>query len=75
MEQVLSNGFCELGSNEVDLINGGKVTAAGVYDATCKAVTAGAAGCIAASFVPAGAPAYMVCVITAGVVSYIWDNV
>ena len=75
MEEVLSNKFCELSYKEMILLDGGKVSAEGIFDAVCKGATAGAAGCIVASFVPAGAPAYMACAITAGVVNYVWVNV
>lgn len=75
MEEVLSNNFCELSYKEMILLDGGNVSAEGIFDAACKGATAGAAGCIVASFFPAGAPAYMACAITAGVVSYVWDNV
>ncbi|WP_458459184.1 hypothetical protein [Pseudobutyrivibrio sp.] len=72
------NTLCALTSEDLFVIDGGKVTASGVYNEVCKDVTAAAAGCIAASCLPAGAPAaagYMTCVVVAGVVTYVWDNV
>lgn len=75
MERSIMNGFGELNYEEMIQLDAGKVTAGGIFDAACKGATAGAAGCIVASFFPAGAPAYMACAVTAGVVTYIWDNV
>lgn len=75
MDMILSSGFCELDYENMVQLNGGKVTAGGVFNAACKGATAGAAGCIVASFFPGGAPAYLACTVTAGIVSYVWDNI
>lgn len=75
MEMSLNKCFCELTVDEMAQVDGGEITAAGVYDAACMAITASAAGAIASSFVPAGPVAYMTAAVTMGVVGYIWENV
>ena len=75
MDFVMQNGFNELQFEEMVQLDGGKVTAEGLFDVACKSATSAVAGCIVASFFPAGAPAYIACVVTAEIVNYVWENV
>lgn len=76
MELAMNMGAFEaLDNHEIMVVDGGKITFAGIWDAVCRGVTASAAGCIVASFVPGGAPAYLAATATAAVVAYVWDNI
>lgn len=75
MELTMTNGFCELTMDEMNVVDGGKVSVAGAFDEVCKTVTATAAGCIVASICPGGALAYMAGAVVGGVVVYVWENI
>lgn len=75
MEMTMNmSAFEQLDNREMVGVDGGKVTFAGLWDSVCKGATSAAAGCIAASFVPGGAPSYLTAGVVAAVCVYVWDN-
>lgn len=70
----MTTNFNELTFEELENVDGGKITPYGLWNAACGAAASGAVGCIAASFVPGGGAAYMTAIVVSGVTYYIWQN-